>query len=95
MSKFLHNNDDNKNNAKATVIPQVFSENSRAKNVSFRTMKSSNNLYNHAFIYDEIASVYEKAMPVLLEIFLVPWVNGNLVIFSVRHKIMSCWGAPK
>ena len=32
MSKFLHDNADDDNNAKAMAIPQVFSENSHAKN---------------------------------------------------------------
>ena len=39
MSKFLHYNDNNDkaDDAKAIVIPQVFSENSQAKNLTFLT----------------------------------------------------------
>ena len=42
MTKFLHNAD-----AKAVSIPQVFSENSRAKNVE----KGENPGYQHFFIF--------------------------------------------
>ena len=40
MSKFLHHNDDN-NDAKAIAIPQVFSNNSRAKNLLIHDEHSS------------------------------------------------------
>ena len=37
MPKFWHNHDDDNDNAKPIAVPQVFSKNSRAKNVIIKT----------------------------------------------------------
>ena len=37
MSQFLHDDDDENDDAKAIAIPRVFSENSRAKNLENKT----------------------------------------------------------